>query len=223
MATEKELKTVLQPIFERFPEWNFARGWIHHRPIGYYIRGIAFAKSWSDREVVEVWRCVYPLYEWPGFRHIGWGQSFAVPGTPNHGWNVFDDTFASKLIEVMENVIVPVAAPVVNGARFLDYLTQNRTSSHWNDWAKALAHIHMGNLDEARSLLLPLAHIIRTRLPELADKGSWGHNLLELLRLIEEDPGAIPAHCEAVAKKSVAFNKLEKYWEPTPFVYDKDR
>jgi hypothetical protein len=42
------------------------------------------------------------------------------------------------------------------------------------------------------------------------------------LRLIEEDPAGIPAHCEAVARKSVAVNKLDKFWQPVPFVYDKD-
>jgi hypothetical protein len=120
----------------------------------------------------------------------------------------------------METVIIPKTTRVTNGGTFLDYLGGHRVLSGWLDWAKALGHTHMGDLDTARSLLTPLAHTIRTRFPQLAAEGVWGHNLLELLRLIDEDPEAIPAHCEAVARKSVAVNKLEKFWEPVPFVYN---
>lgn len=65
------------------------------------------------------------------------------------------------------------------------------------------------------------ADVIRTRFPRLAAPGVWGENILKLLELIETDPGAIPAHCEATARQPVKVNKLEKFWEPTPFVYDK--
>jgi hypothetical protein len=160
------------------------------------------------------------LFERPHNIHIGWGESNPIPGTPDHGWNVFHPKFAANLIDLMERVIVPATSHIVRGSDFLGYLTQYRTSSGWPNWGKALAHIHMGDLEKARELLIPDAAIIRIRFPQLQTPDAWGHNLLELLRLIEEDPAAIPAHCEAVARKSVAVNKLEKFWEPVPFVYD---
>ena len=91
----------------------------------------------------------------------------------------------------------------------------------WQRWGKALAYIHMGELKKAREYLVDDAETIRTRLPQLQAPGTWGYNLLELLRLIEEDPAAIPAHCEAVARKAVAVNKLEKFWNPVPFIYER--
>ena len=123
----------------------------------------------------------------------------------------------------MEQEIIPSTAHIQTGADFLRYLNHNYTSHGWPDWGKALAYIHMGELDTAHDLLVPLAQTIISRFPQLQEANSWGHNLLELLRLIEEDRDAIPAHCEAVARKTVTACKLEKFWEPTPFVYDTRR
>jgi hypothetical protein len=142
-----------------------------------------------------------------------------VPGSQTHNWKVLDPDFATNVLKLMRSVIVPATAHVVSGKDFLDYLTRRHTYSGWLDYGTALAYIHMGDLAKARELLVPLAHTIRTRFPELGEPGSWGHNLLDLLRLIDEDPAAIPAHCEDVARRSVAAMKLEKHWTPTPFAY----
>ena len=121
----------------------------------------------------------------------------------------------------MHAVVMPATEHVEKGSDFLTYLTERRTDSGWPEWGKALAYVHMGDLAKARELLVPLAEMVRTRFPELGVYGVWGHNLLELLRLIDEDPAAIPAHCEAVARQSVKVSKLDKFWVPTPFVYER--
>ena len=203
--------------------YQFARGWLLKVPIGYYLRGVAFNGSWSSREAYQIERCVYPLFESTQNAHISWGRGYAAPGKASHDWNIFHPQFAEKLIEVIEQEIIPSTAHIQTGADFLHYLNTNYTSHGWPDWGKAQAYVHMGELDTARDLLIPLAGTIRSRFPQLQEPNSWGHNLLELLRLIEEDRDAIPAHCEAVARKSVAACKLEKFWEPTPFVYDARR
>lgn len=222
MAMDIELKRVLAPVLVRYPGWQYARHWLFRMPIGYYVRGLVLKASWTDREAFDVERCVFPLFESPHRMHISWGRSCPIPGTANHRWKVFHPQFAEKMIEVMEQVIVPETTHIEKGADFLHYLTHRYTSHGWQGWGQALAHIHMGDLDTARKHLTPDAEMIRTRFPQLQTPDSWGHNLLELLRLIEEDPAAIPVHCETVAHKAVEVNKLQKYWQQVPFVYDKN-
>jgi hypothetical protein len=222
MAKEKEMRVALAPLLTKYTDWRFKSD-IFCMPIGYYIRGISFKHSWSGREQVEVWRFVAPLYEWGQGINPGWSQIYAIPGTTNHGWNVFHPQFAEKLMEVMEREIIPSTAHVQTGGDFLHYQTQNIIRSGWPNWGKAMAHIHMGELDTARNLMLPCAKHINETVPWIKAPGSWAMNLLELLRLIEEDRDVIPAHCEAVARKTVAACKLEKFWQPTPFVYDARR
>lgn len=223
MATEKELAEIFGPIQERLPGWQYRRGWLFRQPIGYYLRGLALNRSWSDRRVARLQHCVYPLYESEQGIHTSWGESNPIPGTTNHGWNVFHPDFAPKLMELMDAVIIPATAHIEKGSDFLGYLGEHRIFSGWPDWGRALAYVHMGDLAKARAVLIPLAETIRSQFPHLGTPGKWGHDLLELLRLIEHDPDAIPARCEAIARKGLRVRKLEKFWVPTPFVYDNAR
>ncbi len=221
MATDKEFRSVLAPVLSRHPDWRYSRGWLFRLPIGYYLRGIAFKSSWSSRESYQISRCVYPMYEFVPHVHTGWSMSYPIPGTTNHGWNVFHPHFVKALVDVMDQGIVPLVAHIEKGSDFLRYLTENYTMHGWQDVGKALAHIHMGDLESARDLLIRTAEQFQLpHLQRLKEPDAWGHNLLEMLRLIEEDPAAIPAHCEAVARQSAKLNKLEKFWEPVPFVYE---
>jgi hypothetical protein len=223
MVKEREMKRLLVPVEEAFPNWVYHRGLLFQLPIGYYLRGVAFDRSWSNPNVTKVLHCVYPLFESTGGLHISWGGSHAIPGTPDHGWNVTSPYFVSKMIELMKDVIIPATSNITKGVDFFRYLTEQRCSSGWPGWGKALAYIHMGELELARELLSKDADVIRTRFPMLEVPGTWGENLLRLLELIETNPDALPAHCEATAQKAVKANKLEKYWEPVPFTYDKSR
>ncbi len=221
MATEKELKAIMAPLLARYPDWQYSRGWLFRMPIGYYLRGIALSGSWSSREHFLVKRSVYPLFESPHGIHSSWGRSRPIPGTPSHNWNVFHPCFPEKLIELIEQEVLPITARIAYGSDFLRYLTENYTEHGWQDWGKALGYVHMGKLETARDLLKPLAALFETlQFERLKRPDAWGHNLLEILRLIEEDPGAIPAHCEAVARQSVKVIKLEKYWEATALLYE---
>jgi hypothetical protein len=224
MATEREIRSLIAPVLDRYPSWKH-KNWMFCTPVGYYYRGVAFSRSWSNRNSVSIWRCVFPLYE-SGGPNANWGQIYSIPGVVNCSWDMRDPRFAENLIEVMENEIIPSTAHIQTGGDFLHYLQHNVTRGGWPNWGKALAHIHMGELDTAGELLLSCASSIK-KIDKLApfsrDADSWAMNLLELLRLIEEDRNAIPAHCEAVARKTVAACKLEKFWEPTPFVYDARR
>jgi hypothetical protein len=151
-------------------------------------------------------------------------MSYPIPNTQSRWWNAFHPYFASELVDVMEREIIPLVAHIQRGSDFLHYLTENYTMHGWQDTGKALAYLHMGELPKAREFLIATAkEFEKPHLERLVKPGAWGHNLLELLRLIEEDPAAIPAHCEAIARQSVKFNKLEKFWEPVPFVYDNAR
>lgn len=223
MATAKEMKAILAAVLERYPDWRYHRGWLFRLPIGYYLRGVAFKSSCSDRTAYDVLRCVYPLFDFVQLQHIGWSMSYPIPGTPNHRWNSFHSYFATELVDVMEREIIPRVAHIERGSDFLRYLTENYTQHGWQESGKALAYIHMGDLVSAREHLSATAEALRApHLQRLIEPDAWGHNVLELLRLIDEDPAAIPAHCEAVARASVVANKLEKFWQPVPFVYDKD-
>lgn len=214
------MKRLFAPVAQAFPGWAYDRSWLFQRPVGYYLRGVAFQHSWSNRSVIKALCCVYPIFESVGVAHCSWGTSHPIPGTPNHGWDVTSPNFAKKLIDLMNDVIVPATANITKGADFLNYLTEQRCSHGWPGWGKALAYIHMGELELARELLAKDADVIRTRFPMLAAPGGWGENLLKLLELIEKNPEGIPAHCEATAIQAAKANKLEKYWEPGPFVFD---
>lgn len=220
MVKEREMKCLLAPVEQAFPGWIYQRGWLFQRPVGYYLRGIAFDRSWSDRNKTKVLHCVYPLFESALGVHISWGESNPIPGTPNHRWDVTSLDFAAKLIELMTDVIIPATSNITGGADFLKYLIEQRCNHGWPGWGKALAYIHMGELERARELLKSDANVIHTRLPMVAAPGAWGGNLLQLLNLIETNPDALPAHCEATAHRAVKVNKLEKYWDPIPFVFD---
>lgn len=221
MATERELKTIMTPVLERFQDWRYARGWLFRLPIGYYLRGIGLSGSWSSRAHFTVKRSVYPLFEWSEGSHISWGQSRPIPGTSSHNWNAFHPSFVDKLIELIETDVAPVVADISTGSDFLRYLTDNYTEHGWQDWGRALAYIHIGDLGKAREFLIPSARTLRAPVHRrLIEPDAWGANMIELLRLIDEDAAAIPAHCEAVARQSVKTNKLEKFWQPTPFVYE---
>ncbi len=172
---------------------------------------------------MQVLHGVFPLFEGPRGAHLSWGMECPVPGGPNYGWDLRNPDLAQQLIALMHEVVVPTTAHVTNGRAFLGYLDGHSACSGWVDWARALGFIHMGNLDAARDLITPLAHIMLDRFPHIAVEGAWGHSMIEMLRLINDDPGAVPDHCEAVARKAVTINKLEKFWEPTPFVYDARR
>lgn len=223
MVADKEMKAILAPVLAKLPDWRYHRGCLFHLPIGYYLRGVMFKPSQSSREAYQILRFVYPLFDFPQFIHMGWSMSYPVPGTRNRGWNAFHVYFASELIDVMENCIIPTVASIRTGSAFLNYLTENYTQHGWQETGKALAHVHMGDLKKARDYLIETEQALRApHMERLLQPGAWGHNVVELLRLIETDPAAIPAHCEAVARASVKFNKLEKFWTPEPFVYDKD-
>lgn len=215
------MKLLLAPVEQAFPGWVYQRNWVSQRPIGYYLRGVVFKHSWSDRNVVEVLHCVYPLFESAGGLHISWGESNPIPGTPNHSWDVTNPGFAPKLIELMREKIIPVTSNITKGADFLKYLNEQRCSHGWPGFGKALAYVHMGELELARELLVKDADVIRSRFPMLEAPGTWGASLLRLLELIDTNPDAIPAHCEATTRQAVKANKLEKYWQSIPFVYDK--
>lgn len=223
MATEKELKIVLAPVLSRYANWRYSRGWLFATPISYYLRAVKLSGSWSSRAHFDIKRCVYPIFESPFGIHSSWGRSLPIPGTPSHNWNVFIPEFADKLTELINTEVMPIVEHVTTGFGFLRYLSDNYTESGWQAWGRALAYLHMGELDKARPLLVETVDALKS----LADTGildrpdSWAHNVVELLRLVDEDPAAIPAHCEAVARACVKFNKLEKFWQPVPFVYDK--
>lgn len=219
MATQKEYKSILAPVLAKFPGWVFSQGWITRTPIGFYKRGCVFNGSFSSRAHCQVVRCVYPLFESPRIAHISWGWAQSIPGVCNFGWSIFEPEFADKVIRLMEETIIPATEHVDNGAAFLDYLERQNTPHGWPEWGKALAHVHMDNLDTAQELLAKPAGIIRKDFPELQQPDSWGGDLLEMLRLLEHDRDAIPAHCEAITRRAVKANKLEKHWTPTPFVY----
>lgn len=219
MATQKELRELLAPVLQEYPDWQIARSWLFRKPIGYYLRGCVLNQSFYDRFGYRLLHCVYPLFEHASRAHISWGSDQFIPGRHTTHWDITDKDFAKNVVELMRTVIVPTTAHVVTGKDFLDYLTRRHIYSGWPEKGKALAYIHMGDLPKARELLVPLAQTIRTRFPDLQLPGHWGHNMLELLRLIDEDPAAIPAHCENVARRSIAATKLEKHWTPVPFVY----
>ena len=222
MATDRELKTVLAPVLTQFPDWRFAHGWLFRMPIGYYLRGVAFKGSWTSSETYQILRGVYPLFDFSPIEHIGWTMSYPIPGTTNRRWKIQHAGFIEALHDIIQAEIIPLVGHIEKGSDFLRYLTENYTQHGWQDTGKALAYIHMGELTKARELLVTTA--AQLQLPhfqQLIEPGAWGHNLLELLRLIDEDPAAIPAHCEAVARQSVKRNKLEKFWVPTPFVYER--
>ena len=222
MATAKEMQAILAQVLARYPDWRYARGWLFRLPLGYYLRGVAFKGSWSSREAYQVERAVYPLFDFVPHVHIGWTMSYPIPGTTNHGWSVFHPRFTEALVEVMEREIIPCVGHIEKGSDFLRYLAENYTQHGWQDTGRALAYIHMGELTKARELLVTTAaQLQQPHFQRLIEPGTWGANLLEVLRLIEADPAAIPAHCEAVARQSVKLNKLEKFWEPTPFVYER--
>jgi hypothetical protein len=223
MATEKELRALVTPVLEHHPSLTLIRRRIFIRPIGLYFRGCILKQSAYGPFDFQLLHFVSVLFAAPMPWDMNWSRGCAIPGFTNHGWEIEHPDFSKALDDLISTVIIPETAHVTSGAAFLGYLEKHKFTLGWPNYAKALAYIHMGELEVARALLIPMANDIRTRFPEIAAEGAWGHNLLELLRLIEEDRDAIPAHCEAVAKKSVAFNKLEKYWEPTPFVYVKDR
>ena len=189
-------------------------------PVGFYFRGIVFKNAWYNPKDVEVWRCVYPLYESVFGPHLNLGYPVSPTAATNYSWLTDDPRFAERLINVMESEVIPITAHIQTGADFLEYLNDNATRGGWKEWPKAQALIHMGELDQARDLLVPLAEIINKRFPDLKEPGIWGHNLIELLRLIDEDRDAIPAHCEAVAHHNIRKLKLDKFWDAPPFVYD---
>lgn len=221
MATDKELRSILAPLLARYPGWRYARGWFFCMPIGYYLRGIAFQGSWSSREGYMIRRAVYPMFDFVPHVHSGWTMSCPIPGTTNHGWNIFHGDLTEALADVMERSIVPVVANVVKGSDFLRYLNENYTMHGWQNTGRALAFIHMGELSKARALIAEDANLIRTRFPQLNVPGIWGHNLIEMLQLIDERPSMVAAYCEAAAQKSAQVNKLSKFWEPKPFLYEK--
>lgn len=221
MATDKELRSVLAPILARYPEWRYSRGYLFRVPIGYYLRGVALSGSWSSRESYSIRRFVYPLYEFVPHIHIGWSMSYPIPGTTNHGWNIFHPRWERAFVEVFEDSILPIVANIARGSDFLRYLNENYTMHGWQNTGKALAHIHMGELATARDLMAADAQVIKSRFPRLNKPGIWGRNLIEMLRLIDERPLDVPAHCEARAQQSVQFNKLVKFWAPVPFCYEK--
>ena len=219
MATIREYKRCLQPILSAVPDWLYSRATLLHRSIGFYERGCAFQTSFSSRNHCKVVIFVYPLFESPRPGHVTWGRSHAIPGTVNHNWSIFDPDFSRQVAELIETAVAPVTQNVNCGAAFLDYLEREKISHGWPEWAKALAHAHMGNLDIAQALLIKPADILRSQFPHICSPDMWGYDLLEMLRLLEHDRDAIPAHCKEIARRSVKANKLEKHWTPTPFVY----
>ena len=219
MATDKELKRAVADKINQLECWGYVYGWVLSLPIGCYMRGIAFSQSFTDKYGFEIKRCVYPLFESPRVAHIGWGRSRPIPGTTNHHWNLLAPDFSEKIYDLMLSEIIPATQGVVDGAGFLVYLDQQGFSHGWPEWGRALAHVHIGNLDTAQELLVHPAGIIRKNFPQLQQPDCWGGDLLEMLRLLEHDRDAIPAHCEEIARRSVKANKLEKHWTPTPFVY----
>jgi hypothetical protein len=219
MATDAEYRRILAPVMNLHPDWLYHRRWIICRPIGFYLRGCIFKASFYSRQDCQVLHCVDPLFESPFGKHITWGSNCPRPGTSNRGWEIFHPDFTTQVLELMATTIVPKTAHVHDGESFIDYLDGHQVRGDWGDWPRALGNIHLGNLEEAHRLIAPLAKLMRREVPHLHEPGIWGHSMLEMLRLIEEDPAAIPAHCEAVARQAVKANKLERFWEPVPFRY----
>jgi hypothetical protein len=222
MTNEKEYRTLLEPVLARYPEWHYRRHWVFCRPIGFYLRGCMFNGSFSAKGKPQVLHCVFPLFEAPRRAHISWGIEYPVPGTTNFGWDLKSSNFVDKMSEFMQRVVIPKTSNVTNGEAFLTYLDGHPACSGWIGWARALGYVHMGDLAKAEELIAPLVKDMLTDHPRLAADGAWGQSMIEMLRLIRDDPNTIPKHCEAIAQKSVTLNKLEKYWEPTSFIATPD-
>ena len=63
MVKAQDMQSILGPVKRAFPGWAYHRGWFFQLPIDFYLRGMAFKQSWSNKHVVEVLHCVYPLFE----------------------------------------------------------------------------------------------------------------------------------------------------------------
>jgi hypothetical protein len=226
----KRLHVAIKPILARHPECAFEKGMLFFKPVGWYLRGIAFQRSQWSSDNFYVQGFVAPLVYAPDvISCIGDRVTLGSTGQETVMWSLQQPHIENDLIFMFEDEISHLVKAVSDGAAFLAYLQQIPDGSFSGSLKKptyqsGLAHLHLGDLPNARAGFEAHKAIIappnQTGTPRFGidlTQSAWFQNLLQLINLIDNEPSSIPAHCEAVARQALSTLKLEKYWDAPPF------
>jgi hypothetical protein len=214
----------LKPICDEYPA-EFVNGVLFLKPIGLYLRGVTFQKS-SYGDIAYVSSFVRPLFAFAGgldgaiyngFRH-------SVPGPKyNQGWEFIPGSFRENFDALMRETIMPLMGRMSSGTdmdRYIEFLNEQMgTNPTLGRMAQGFgwAHLHKGNLEQAREIFSPFLTFNEQYTSPITLPIIEG--LRNIIKLIETNPAAIPQHCTETARQAIIDCKLQKYWEPTEFVF----
>lgn len=213
MATFRDIKRLLTVKVQNVePSVTIDRSTVFFVPVGYYLRGfwIQFSKWNSDAFMVH--EGVVPLFGSPS----GYGRSNRLRTEKDRdSWIIGD---IDDLAEVIKDQLAPNLGIIKSGDQYLHFLRTWYRDKYglYPPIDAGLAELHRENLKDAKVQFNTYLDGYR-RAGATINPTPVFHEIENLVQLIDTNPKAIPAHCEAVARKALAARKLEKYWSAGPF------
>lgn len=226
MASQRDLRTLLKPLFKRRPDLALVDRMVIIHPVTHYLRGVDFDWAWSHTGtctttfVNQLYNGL-PVPHWTGAPRTGNPGHFFL----HHGWKDDWEAASQVLCAALENKVLPSIEDMTDHVRHLNSPYREsglgiEVGSPRYIQIAALGAAADGDFDLAdrelerflKDFEFPMKkRIIKNPISNLP----W--RLSNLLHLIRTDRSAVPALLHKWEAMAVTGMKLNKYWKPTPF------
>jgi hypothetical protein len=214
VTTDAQIKKMLRPLLERNSDLAYFRRMLFIKPIRHVFRGVLFDGTSVPHGFSPRWLVNHTFNKRfgsssPWTFNITWPR----PG----GWLITRPDIDDLLSKHIEQEAIPMMRPV----RELETLT-NLVDSHWRrdvlfDHPSILIiQSACGNLESARWDVKRADYFLST--PVAPTDADYVGKVRKLCTLLEaDDLKGLVAHLHAWEEQNVRENKLERWWEPSPF------
>jgi len=219
MASGRLLKSLIKPVIQRHPNLVFFDTNLFYQPIGWYLRGCIFGRSWmGGAKSAFVNRFVMPLFE-PRVRGmLGWGGRLRTRAG-SQIWDVEAGDFLAEFEWAFETEIAAHVEAISTGEDFKLYIGKKLDFTCWSERGLAMGCLHMGQLAEAKN---PLQAVIKTyeglKIPKEA---SSIINARMIIHGIDTDPLGLEAKLIATAVQTAENFRIAKFWTQPEKFWDK--
>jgi hypothetical protein len=219
MASARRLESLIKPVIEGHPNVIFFDNMLFFQPIGWYLRGCIFGRSWmGGAKSAFVNRFVMPLFE-PRVRGVlGWGGRLRTRAG-DQMWDVSADDFLAEFEWTFEMEIAAHVEAISTGEDLKLYIEKKLDFTSWSERGLAMGCLHMGQLAEAKNLLQTVIKTFEAL--KIPNEASSITNARMIIHGIQTDPLGLEARLIATAVQTAENFKITKFWTKPEKFWDK--
>lgn len=217
MTTAAQAKQAVQPLLQRNPDLAFVDRLVIVKPVHHIVRGISIGRSMARELFVPAWAVAFLFWPRASFP-LNWGERVYGPGA----WDISEyKNLPELLCQAIEEQALPLLRPIRSIDDLVAFASKERFPLTYLDLypdKKIFFDVARGRLDAARTICEYMATDAARQyyLPSMQEE--YDCITKELCPLIAKGDrlglAKILHRCE---EHSVRAQKLEKFWEPTPF------